>query len=46
MIKYIYCSICGAKVEIYYDPITGHYKGECPVCHKWYEGYKSRNEDI
>jgi len=40
VVRYIVCSVCGAKVKIYLDWSTGHYEGECPVCHKWYEGYE------
>ncbi len=39
-IQYIFCSLCGAKVKLLHNWVTGHYRGECPVCHKWFEGYK------
>lgn len=40
VVEYIRCSACGEQVEIHYNCITGHYKGECPFCRKCFEGYK------
>lgn len=39
-LEYITCDVCGARVKIYYNWVTGHYEGECACCRKWYEGYK------